>query len=154
MIALFLMPLRNLELPAVGGVVTVAIATLLTITTNPWVAGAFILAFVAVAFYSADNPNRSALLTDVNLPEHRGTAAGLLTISTGLGLALGNALAGLSFGYLEQAFAPPWNYAVGLSLFQLILIPAAGCYYQLTKTTTQDIAEVKQTLARRAETTF
>jgi MFS family permease len=150
-IGLFFIPLHGLALPDVGGMVAVTVATLINIVTNPWVAGAFVVALVAVAFYSADNPNRSALLTDVNLPEHRGTAVGLFTISTGLGLALGNLLGGLSFNYLESTFASPLNYVIGLSLFQLLLAPSAWCYYQLTKTAAGDIGRVKQTLANRAE---
>lgn len=150
-IAVFLMPLPHLALPSDGRIVGVAIATTMSIITNPWVAGTFVLALAAVAFASADVPNRSALLADVNLPEHRGTVVGLLNISLGLGLALGNGLAGPVFEALAPKFGSPWNYALGLSLFQLFLIPAGWCYYQLTKTTTQDITRVRQTLAERAK---
>lgn len=149
--ALLFVPFYNLELPENGEIPAVVMATLISIVTNPWVAGAFILALIAVAFSSADVPNRSAILTDVNLPEHRGTAVGLLTISVGLGVALGTALAGLSFDMIAPALASPWNYALGLALFQLLFIPAGLAYYQLSKTTRHDIAWVKQTLAERAE---
>ena len=80
-----------------------------------------------------------------------GTMAGFLSVAIGLGVALGNALAGLSFGYLENSFAPPLNYALGLALFQLIFIPAGLCYYRLSKTTTGDIRQVKQILADRGQ---
>ena len=108
-ILVFLVPLRGLEIPAEGGVITVAVATLLSIVTNPWVAVVFGLSLVAIALSSVDIPNRSATLAEVNLPEHRGTMAGFLLVAIGLGVALGNALAGLSFGYLENSFAPPLN---------------------------------------------
>lgn len=147
----FLVPLHGLDLPPQGGVVAVAGATLMTIVTNPGVAGAFVLALVAIALASVDIPNRSALLTELNLPEHRGTMAGFLTIATGLGVAMGNALAGLLFGYLENHFAPPLNYAVGLACFQLLFIPAGWCYYQLSKTSGYDISQVKQVLAERGQ---
>jgi MFS family permease len=149
--ALLFIPFHNLELPENGEIVAVVSATLVSILTNPWIAGAFMLGLVAVAFSSTDIPNRSAILTDVNLPEHRGTAVGLLSISVGLGLALGNALAGLSFDLFAPVLASPWHYAMSLALFQLLFIPAGLAYYQLSKTTMYDIARVKQTLAERAE---
>jgi MFS family permease len=149
-IAIFFVPLHGLDIPAAGGMTEVAIATLISIVANPWVAGTFVLALAAAAFASADAPNRSAILTDVNLPEHRGTIIGLLTIGTGLGLALGNVLAGILFDQLASTFTPPLNYAVGLALFQLLFIPAVYCYYQLTRTTGHDIASVKRILAERA----
>lgn len=150
-IALFFVPLQGVSLPEDGSVVGVTVATLLSIGTHPWVAVAFGLALVAVAFASADIPNRRAILTDVNLPEHRGTAVGLISVSVGLGLALGNALAGILFDSIAAQFAPPLNYAVGLALFQLVFIPAGLCYYRLSQTTAQDIAAVKQVLTSRAK---
>lgn len=149
-IAVFFVPLLNLNLPAAGSVMQVTLATLVSIMTNPWVAGAFGLALAAVAFSSADIPNRRALITDVNLPEHRGTVIGLISVAVGVGLAVGNALAGIGFEYLAGRVAPPLNYALGLALFQLVFIPAGWCYYRLSKTAAGDIAEVKQLLAKRA----
>ena len=104
-----------------------------------------------MAFSSADTPNRNALLTDVNLPEHRGTAVGFMAVAIGLGVATGNALAGLLFDYLALYLASPLNYAVGLALFQLLFIPAGLCYTVLSKTTPGDIAGVRHTLRERAE---
>jgi MFS family permease len=132
----------------------VALATLLSILTSPWVFSAFILALVAVAFSSADIPNRNAILTDVNLPEHRGTAVGFLTIAVGLGLAGGNAFTGLVVDWLSTWLTSPWNYAVGLALFQLIFIPAAICFYALSKATPADIAAVRRTLRDRGKLTI
>ena len=106
---------------------------------------------LAIALSSVDIPNRSALLAEVNLPEHRGTMAGFFTVAIGVGVASGNALAGLSFGYLENSFPAPLNYALGLALFQFIFIPAGLCYYQLAKTTAHDIGQVKQILAERGQ---
>jgi MFS family permease len=150
-IAVFFVPMIGLTLPNGGGVVTVTIATIISIVTNPYVAVTFVLALLAVAFSSADLANRRALLSDVNLPEHRGTVIGLLLIAVGLGLALGNALGGVGSDYLLRYLPAPWNYAVALALFQFIFIPAGWCYYRLSKTGSKDIAEVRQVLARRSE---
>ena len=149
-ITLFFVPLHNLSLPEPGGPVAVTVATVISIVTNLWVASAFIVALVAVAFASVDIPNRRALITDVNLPEHRGTIIGFMSVAVGVGVALGNALAGVSFDYFSAQFAPPLNYAVGLALFQLLFIPAGFCYYRLSKSAGRDIAEVKKVLKERA----
>ena len=79
---------------------------------------------------------------------------GLQTIAVGVGLAIGNASAGVLFEPLAAYFAPPFNYAVGLALFQTLFIPAGFCYYKLSKTTTIDIATVKETLTARAKLTI
>jgi MFS family permease len=150
-IALFFIPLHGFFLPEGGGVVSVTIYTLLNIVTNPWVGAAFIVALIAVAFSSADIPNRNALLTGVNLPEHRGTAVGMLTIAIGIGVALGNALTGVLFNFFAQYLESPLYFAVGLALFQLVFIPAGLSFYRLAKTSPQDTAEVQHTLTERAK---
>ncbi len=149
----FFVPLRGLDLPNNGSVPAVALATLLSIVTNPWVFGAFVVALVAIAFSSADIPNRNALLTDVNLPEHRGTMAGLIMVAAGLGVAMGNLLAGLTFNWLGGWLNEPLYYAVGLALFQLLFVPAALAYVGLARTVPADIAAARGLLARRATET-
>jgi MFS family permease len=153
-IALFLVPLHGLTIPAEAGLGPIVLATLASFFTNGWVTAAFLLAIPAIALAVADGPNRSALMSDVNLPEHRGTVAGLNALAGGLGLALGNVLAGVVLTYLAHYFASPLNFAVGLSLFQIFFLPAGYCYYRAIKTTPGDMAAVKQTLARRAELTI
>ncbi len=149
-IIVFFIPLHGLFLPEDGGIISVALFTLWSIISNLWIGFTFVVAIFAMAFSSADTPNRNALLTDVNLPEHRGTAVGMLAIAVGVGVALGNVTAGFTFEYLTQYFESPLNYVVGLTLFQLFFIPAGLCYYQLTKTSSRDITEMRQVLKQRA----
>ena len=149
-IAVFFIPLQNLNFPEEAGLIPLLIASVVSIFVNPWIATTFIVALFAFGFLSLASPNLTALFTDVNLPEHRGTIAGLLAVSLGSGLALGNWLSGLTFAYLEPYLAQPLNFAVGLTLFQLFLIPAGFCYYQVSKTAGADIAAVKQMLTERA----
>ena len=68
-------------------------AAISSMLTNGWVLLTFFLALAATIFSVIDNPNKSALIKDVNLPEHRGTLVGMLAIAGGVGLALGNGLA-------------------------------------------------------------
>jgi MFS family permease len=150
-VALFFIPLTGLAIPAQAGLAAVVLATLTSIVTNGWVAAAFGVALVAIALAVADGPNRSALITDVNLPEHRGTVAGLNTLAAGLGLALGSALAGVTFGSLSDHFGSPLNIAIGLALFQLFFLPAGLFYYLATRSTPGDIAMVERTLHERGQ---
>lgn len=156
-IATFLVPLHGLELPAPAlfsitdfwGLVNVVGAVFLSLVTNVWVATVFWLALIAVSLSTIDAANRPALLTDVNLPEHRGTIVGLAILANGIGFAVGNGLSGVIVSWLTAHYAPPLNYAIGLSLFQLFLIPAGWCYYRLIQSSPGDIATVRQTLAQR-----
>jgi MFS family permease len=150
-VAVFFIPLRDLHFPEQADLFILTLSVLLSLVTNPWVATTFIVAVFAIALTSLDIPNQTALFSEVNLPEHRGTIAGLLTIMSGSGLALGSWLSGLTFTWLAPAYPSPLNYALGLALFQLFILPAGFCYYRVTKTAGPDIAHMRQVLRQRAE---
>ena len=57
---------------------------------NPWMLLLFVLSFFASAAQSANTPNWLALITDVNLPEHRGTAFSVANLFNSLGRTIGN----------------------------------------------------------------
>lgn len=153
----FLLPLRGLQLPDPDlfaatdwfGLLTLSEAVFFSVVSNGWVAATFMVALVGFSLSSIDFANRPALLTEVNLPEHRGTIVGLAILANGLGFALGNGLSGLTFDTLIQQFPPPLNYAIGLGLFQLFFIPAGYCYYRLIRTAPADVEAVQATLAER-----
>ena len=150
-VALFFIPLHGLDIPEPAGTGAVVVAVLGSFFNNAWVAGVFLLALGALALTSVDSPNWFALISDVNMPEHRGTVFGLGNLSNGVGRAFGNGLSGVTFAFLEARFLPPLNLAIGLAVFQIFFVPTTFCYYQATKTTPGDIADVKTTLTRRAE---
>ena len=149
-LALFFLPLHGLDIPATENRIEVLSGILRSLYTNYWVAGAFVLALAALALTSVDSPNWFALLSEVNLPEHRGTTFGLANMSNGIGRAFGIWLTPAASSFFEARFAPPLNFAIGLALFQFFFLPTGWCYYQATKTTPGDIAEVRRTLALRA----
>lgn len=152
LMVLFFLPLPILDIPQGEGVPWIIFATLSSIFTNGWVAGAFGCALIGMALLSMDAPNRAALLSDVNLPEHRSTAVGISILITGIGAAIGNAATGALFSLLSSSFAPPLNYAVGLACFQLFALPAGLFYFQMTRTVGPDIAAARKTLMARAAT--
>ena len=149
-LGLFFLPMHGLEIPDGGGRLEVVLAVVISVFTNPWVGGAFLLGMVALALTAIDAPNWLALINDVNLPEHRGTTFGLGNLTFSVGRSLGNGIIGVTFVYLATVFAEPLNFIVGLALFQLFFLPTAFFYYRASKTTPRDIARVRSLLSERA----
>ena len=148
---LYFIPFRNLALPEGGSFVALATAVLLAFVSNGWVILAFVVAFTAVTFQSADPPNWAAMITDVNLPEHRGTIIGISRLFRAVGNAISVWLAGWLFASLTGRLPEPENYAVGLALFQILVLPALLCYLVLQKYIAHDRAQVAQQLTARAQ---
>jgi MFS family permease len=145
---LYFIPLRGLQLPENGNMLQMATAVLLSLFSNGWIFLAFLAAFFALIFQAVDAPNWAAIITDANLPEHRGTVIGFSRLTRATGSALSVALASLMLTHLNVP--APHNYAITLALFQLVVIPTALCYYRVSKSVSQDITAVRQTLSLRA----
>lgn len=150
-LAFFFVPLTGLDLPVADGTMAIVGATFTSIVTNPFVAASFLLSIGALSFTSADSPNWFALISDVNLPEHRGTVFGLGNFVNGVGRSLGNGMTGVAASILSRSFASPMNFAIGLALFQVFFVPTGYCYWRASKTCPDDILEVRELLAQRAE---
>ncbi len=148
---LYFIPFRNLALPEPASFWQLATAVLLAFFTNGWVILAFLVAFTAVTFQSADPPNWAAMITDVNLPEHRGTVIGLSRLFRAVGNAISVWLAGWLFASLTGRLPEPGNYTVGLSLFQIFVLPAIVCYLFLQKYIASDKQAIVQMLTKRAQ---
>jgi MFS family permease len=147
----FFIPLHGLEVTNGAGTGTLMREVLLEAVGNPWVAAAFLTSIAAVALTGADSPNWFALISDVNLPEHRGTIFGLANFANGIGRAAGNGLTGAVAGAFERALPPPLNWAVGLTVFQVFFLPTGYCYYRAAKTSPDDIGEVRSILSQRSQ---
>lgn len=117
---------------------------------NGWWWLAIIAATCAVAAQATNAPNWYALVSEVNLPEHRGTAFSFVTLANNVGRALGTILVGVAFDWLQRTLAAPANYALGLTLFQLFFLPAGLCFWLAARTTPVDAAAVSTTLRQRA----
>jgi MFS transporter, Spinster family, sphingosine-1-phosphate transporter len=150
LVLLYFLPLRNVSIPTEGNLPAVVWAALLAIFTNGYVFVAFIAATGGVALLAAATPAWAAIVTDVNLPEHRGTMLGISRIFRAAGSSISVGLTGFVFTWLTAEFAPPNNYAVGLALFQIIAIPAGLCYLGLRRHVATDMLRVRQTLTLRA----
>ncbi|MBK8986038.1 MAG: MFS transporter [Chloroflexi bacterium] len=148
----FFMPIQNLQLAADGSVWQLAWSVVVALVTDGEILALFLFAFVAMALLAINGPNWAALITEVNLPEHRGTVIGMTKVAGAVSNAASIALTSLLLAYLTQWVSPPDNYAWGLSLFQLFAIPAGLCYYGARRAIPTDIHKVRQTLQERAIT--
>lgn len=151
---LFLIPMPSFAIPADATRPEIAWATITNVFTNGWILLPFLVSLIGFGLMSLDVPNRSALLSELNQPEHRGTIAGLSTLLAGAGLAVGNGLTGIVLAWLSVEYAPPTNFAYGLILFQLFFIPAGMFYYLTTRTTPNDITCARQILSKRGQQTI
>ncbi|MDA2979100.1 MAG: MFS transporter [Actinomycetota bacterium] len=146
----FWIPLNGLDVTEGASTITYLGEIFTALFTNPWVAGAFLSALIALALTSADSPNWFALISDVNLPEHRGTVFGVGTLVNGMGRGVGTALTTVAAQTLQKSLAPPLNLALSLSVFQLFFLPTGWCYWKAAQTAPEDITAVRSTLASRA----
>jgi MFS family permease len=106
--------------------------------------------FFASAAQSANTPNWLALITDVNLPEHRGTAFSVANLFNSLGRTIGNLGFGTLLGIISIHYQEPDNYIFSLSILEVFLIPSAVCYLLMAKTNMFDIRNMKETLKIRS----
>jgi MFS family permease len=146
----FWVPLNGLDVTDGADTITLAGEVLRSIVTNPWSLVAFLSGVAAIALTSADSPNWFALITDVNLPEHRGTIFGVGNLANGVGRSAGSALVGPVAQVLERSIPPPYNWALGLSVFQIFFLPTGFCYMKASQTCPGDIIDVRDTMAERA----
>jgi len=146
----FFIPLTGLQVTNGATTAVLIPEVLLELVANPYVAAAFVTSVLGLALTSADSPNWFALISDINLPEHRGTIFGLGNLANGIGRASGNALVGALAGSIERAFPPPLNWAVGLATFQIFFLPTGWCYWQAAKTSPGDITATRDLLTERA----
>ncbi|MDP4143612.1 MAG: MFS transporter [Bacillota bacterium] len=151
--AMFIIPMKNLMLPNDGNAYSIFLALLKQIALNHWMTALFILSLLASAAQSANTPNWLALITDVNLPEHRGTAFSAANLSNSIGRTFGNVGVAFLLGIVSQYTGEPNSYIITLITLQMFLIPSALCYVRMARTNIIDIRNVKTTLRKRANET-
>ncbi|MFT8361612.1 MAG: MFS transporter [Sporolactobacillus sp.] len=150
-ILLFIFPINSLRLPHTVDFVELFFALVQQILFNPWMLMLFIISFFASAAQSANTPNWLALITDVNLPEHRGAVFSIANLANSLGRTVGNLGMTAVLAVVLLYIHDPNDYVLTMSLLQLPLIPSALCYYFMAKYNVQDIRSVKQTLGKRGQ---
>lgn len=119
------------------------------LVSNVWWWLAILGATGGVAAQATNAPNWFAMVSEVNLPEHRGTAFSFVSLASNVGRALGAFSVGVTFDWLLRTLPEPGNYALGLSLFQIFFIPAGLCFWLASRSAPHDAAAVEQTLRDR-----
>jgi MFS transporter, Spinster family, sphingosine-1-phosphate transporter len=148
-LAFFYVPLHGLDVTEGAATPKLLVEVLREVATNPWVTLAFGLSILALALTSADSPNWFALISDVNLPEHRGTVFGLGNLANGIGRSAGNGLTAALASAIERSLPPPMNWAVGLTVFQIFFLPTGWMYWRAAGTSPGDIDATRLELERR-----
>lgn len=149
-IIIFLLPMNNLSLPGSSNPIILLFSLLRQLVANHWMTVLFASALLASAAQSANTPNWLALIADVNLPEHRGTAFSIANLANGIGRTLGNIGVGILLSIVSAHAAEPQNYIITLILFQVFIIPSAICYIIMARYNETDINEVNSILNKRA----
>ncbi|MCX7922736.1 MAG: MFS transporter [Clostridia bacterium] len=150
-ILMFASPLKSLSIPNNGTPIAILFSLMSEMLTNPWLLLMFALAVIGTTAHSANTPNWLALITDVNLPEHRATIFSIANLINGIGRSIGNVLIGIVLKYVSYSFYAPNNYIITMILFQAFFIPSALCYIKIAKNNKNDIHHVKSTLLRRVK---
>jgi len=149
-ILMFAIPLKYMNVSDNGNSITLLFQIIHQLLLNPWLFAMFILSIGATAAQSANIPNWLALITDVNLPEHRATAFSIANMIAGIGRAVGNVLIGIVLAKFTLFFDIPNNYVLTLVVFQLFFIPASYFYYKVSKTSERDSIYVRKMVKRRS----
>ena len=149
-ILMFFMPLDSLILPNSHDALSILVHLVRQLLTNPWMILLFVLSILASASQSANTPNWLALITDVNLPEHRGTVFSVANLCNSLGRTFGNIGVGVLLSLVIMRYPEPKSYMITLSILQIFLIPSALCYLLMAPKNVIDIHNVKNTLKERA----
>ncbi|BBO00327.1 MFS transporter [Sporolactobacillus terrae] len=150
-ILLFIFPIDQLSLPNTTNSVILFFSLLGDLVTNPWILTLFIISLFASAAQSANTPNWLALITDVNLPEHRGAVFSIANLFNSFGRTVGNLGIGAVLAILSMYLDSPSDYIVTMTILQLPLIPSALCYVIMAKYNVRDIHKVKDTLDKRGK---
>ncbi len=150
-IAIVLIPFQLPGVPNTKDFGTILGYLLGQLGSNPLLMLTIIIAFFAAIFSNASAPNFSALVGDVNVPEHRGTVFGLNNFINGLGRTAGLiVLPGIQLALV--IYLPlDWSWTLGLIFTLLFFIPAGICYIITIRFVPQDIAAAKQILAERGK---
>lgn len=139
------------EIASISGTMNIIFAILGQLGTNPLFLIMFICSIASAAAMSANSPNWFALVSDVNLPEHRGTVFGLGNLINGIGRGIGSIVFPLISAAFIARYPDPENYIVTLMVIQLFFIPTGFCYLVACFYVERDIKNVKRIMVERAE---
>ncbi|MFA4701562.1 MFS transporter [Pyrococcus kukulkanii] len=121
------------------------------LTFKHWI-GLAIYSFALIQFVSYAGPNVRAIISQVNLPEDRGTVFGLFNILDNVGKAIGPLFGGFLIELLMgMGYSKPLAYQYTLLIGALFWIPCAAMWLWIKKSYPEDRDKIKEILKKRAE---
>ncbi|MEM1638891.1 MAG: MFS transporter [Desulfurococcaceae archaeon] len=110
-----------------------------------------LLGVLGMIFVTFAAPNVPAILSEISLPEHRGSIFGIFNITDNIGSAVGPTLAGVFMSYYQSlGYSRPMSMYWGLVITSLLWIPCALLWLPAFRTYGRDRAKLRKTLAARA----
>lgn len=111
-----------------------------------------LLGLFGMVFVTFAAPNVPAILSEVSLPEHRGTIFGIFNITDNIGSALGPTIGGAFMAvYLGAGILEPSNILYGLITMSLFWIPCALLWLPAFRTYVKDKENLRKTLSERGK---
>ncbi|WP_010479740.1 MFS transporter [Thermococcus zilligii] len=121
------------------------------LTLEHWI-GIAIYSVLFIQFVSYAGPNVRAIVSQVNLPEDRGTVFGLFNILDNVGKAIGPLFGGFLIETLKgRGYSEALAYEYTLLIGALFWIPCALVWLWIRKSYPEDRDAVKEILRKRAE---
>jgi MFS family permease len=113
--------------------------------------GMFIYALLLIQFVSFAGPNVRAIISQVNLPEDRGTVFGIFNIMDNIGRAIGPLLGGLLIVYLEKHYNKEISYIITMLFGIAFWLPCSLIWFYIKNFYIQDRNTIKEILKNRAK---
>lgn len=111
-----------------------------------------VFSLLGMVFVTFAAPNVPAILSEVSLPEHRGTIFGLFNITDNIGSAIGPTIASIAISYYaQQGISEGDSMLYGLVTVALLWLPCALLWLPAMKTYERDYESIREVLRRRAE---
>ncbi len=110
-----------------------------------------VISLLGMIFVTFAAPNVPAVLSEVSLPEHRGTIFGMFNITDNIGSAFGPVIASAFMVFFQSNGVPePDNMLLGLIAVSLLWVPCALLWLPAFRTYEKDKKKLRRTLAERS----
>lgn len=149
----------RLAVPFIG--ILLGTLTMMALLTYPYPYGdesstallpVLLLGLLGMIFVTFAAPNVPAVLSEVSLPEHRGTVFGIFNVTDNIGSAFGPTVAsGFMVYFLSTGVSKPVNMLYGLIAVSLFWVPCALLWLPAFRTYGKDKARLRRVLAERSQ---
>jgi len=111
-----------------------------------------LISLLGMVFVTFAAPNVPAVLSEISLPEHRGTIFGIFNITDNIGSAFGPTIASFFMVmFLSWGFQEPSNMKLGLITISLFWVPCALLWLPAFRTYLRDKEKLRHILSERGK---